>query len=155
MNSISQSIMEYLDSMEYNYRYYDDDNAFSLTMSCKHTDLRVWIMVKEETDFVSCYSLIPYKLKGDKMKRVYEIINDINSNSMFAMLYYDKKNEVIISQTGMNVDGIELNYVLLNELIGTSIHQADESVDAILKVVYNDNECVENNIVSWEDSDSF
>lgn len=136
MKPIAEQVKAFLEANELSFSLTGEENVFRFTISGKHVDLSTVIQINEEQEYIACYTSIPVKVPEEAIFRVLEAVNDLNTNTLFASMYYNKNDRCVHSQSFVNVDDGALNMKILHGLIFPTIKMADDGSDKVLKAIY-------------------
>ena len=132
-----RAITDYLESKDFNYSAYPEENRLSLTMSGKNANFRFTARITHGGDYLQIAAYYPFFVREEKQRpSVAELITRANYNMPLGKFEMDMKDgEVrfhithVIGESGLHADMIEKHFM-------TAFFTADRYFPAFMQHIH-------------------
>jgi hypothetical protein len=136
-NPTFQALIDYLESKDFNYTSFPEEQRLSLTMSGKNANYRFAARITHEGEYIQVTSYYPFYVREEKLRpSVAELITRANYNMPIGKFEMDMKDgEVRFHVTHIN-DGSVPPIQIIERLFMTSYFTIDRYFPALMQHIH-------------------
>ena len=137
MSSPFQSIIDYLDTKEFNHNPFPEENRITLVMSGKHANYRFVVRITNDGEFLQFNSYYPFFVRDEKLRvSSAELITRANYSMPLGKLEMDMKDGEVHFHLTHLIDPLGLSTEVIERLFMTSFFTIDRYFPAFMQHIH-------------------
>ncbi|WP_168500143.1 YbjN domain-containing protein [Anabaena sp. UHCC 0204] len=136
--SIFANVIAFFEKDDWQFRKIDDEDSLLLAFEGDNGRWNCYAKVREEQKQFVFYSICPVQISEDKRLTIAEFITRANYGMINGNFEMDFNDGEIRYKTSIDVDGDQLSYALIKNLVYANVTMMDEYLPGIINIIESD-----------------
>jgi hypothetical protein len=137
MGAIFNTMLEFFEGEDWEFSWMEDVTALSMGFSGKNGKWMCFAQAREDQQQFIFYSVCPINVPEPKRAAIAEFITRANYGMMIGNFEMDWQDGEIRYKTSIDVEGAQLNFALLKQMVYPNVMIMDRYLPGLLAVIYS------------------
>ena len=131
MKTLKSNVQEFLENKKWFYSETDDGFVLDVEITPHQFSCNFHVLEKEQ--IIVFYSRYPHKIKKKQLKPLAWLITELNIHFSIGNFELDTHSGILRYKTSVDVEGLEVPFLLIDNLVNANLSIFTENYSQILK----------------------